>query len=120
MAKSTDFFDYFPVSPKLRSWGVYSTSFGKVRVPAGTTYPPARHPGRHNLDWAKGRVLSEYQILFIRKGQGSFESAFTKPKKIAAPRPSSCFPAYGIGIGPTPKSDGQNRGSRSRGHTWMS
>ena len=92
MPKASDFFDYFPVAPKLRAWGIYSTSFGTVRVPSGGVYPPARHPGRHHLDWAKGRVLSEYQILYIRKGHGSFESAFTKPRKIAAPSVFILFP----------------------------
>ncbi len=90
MAKN--FFDYFPVAPKLRSWGIYSTSFGTVRVPAGVTYPPARHPESHHFAWDQGRKLSEYQVLYIHKGQGVFESAFTKPQPVAGRTAFILFP----------------------------
>ena len=87
-----DFFDYFPVAPKLRSWGIYSTSFGTVRVPAGAVYPPARHPGTHHFAWEQGRVLSEYQVLYIHDGHGVFESALTKPCPIAGETAFLLFP----------------------------
>jgi AraC-like DNA-binding protein len=87
-----NYFDYFPVAPKLRAWGVYSTSFGTVRVPAGATYPPARHPGSHHFGWDQGRKLSEYQILYIHKGQGIFESAGMKPKAVTGRTAFILFP----------------------------
>lgn len=77
-----NFFDYFPASPKMRSWGLCATSFGEVQVPPHTRYPLRGHPVGHHFDWKQGRTLQEYQILYIRKGQGIFESALTKPKKI--------------------------------------
>jgi len=87
-----NFFDYFPVAPKLRSWGIYSTSFGTVRVAAGAAYPPARHPGSHHFGWEQGRVLSEYQILYIHQGHGLFESARTKACPIACQTAFLLFP----------------------------
>jgi AraC-like DNA-binding protein len=84
MALARNFFDYFPVAPKLGSWGIYSTSFGTVHVPVGAPYPPPTegHPGSRHFDWDQGRVLAEYQILYIRKGRGLFESRVTKPRTI--------------------------------------
>jgi AraC-like DNA-binding protein len=98
-----DFFDYFPVSPKLRSWGIYSTSFGTVRVPVGSAYPPARHPGSHRLEWDRGRVLSEYQILYIHKGQGLFESSLTKPRTITGRTAFILFPGIWHRYRPDPE-----------------
>jgi len=83
-----NFFDYFPASPKMRSWGLYATSFGQVQVPPHTAYPPGGHPEGHHFDWKQGRTLQEYQILYIREGRGIFESALTKPKKI---KPGTIF-----------------------------
>ncbi len=87
-----NYFDYFPVSPRLEPWEIYSTSFGRVHVPPGTPYPPARHPERHALAWKKGRTLAEYQILFIHKGAGEFESAHTKARAIAGGMAFVLFP----------------------------
>jgi AraC-like DNA-binding protein len=77
-----DYFDYFPAPSRPQAWGIHSTSFGSVRVAPGAVYPPARHPGRHQLGWERGRTLTEYQILFIHKGRGEFESARTRSQAI--------------------------------------
>jgi len=70
----TDFFDYFPVAEQHQRWGIYATSFGQVRIKAGSVYPPTIHPKDHLLSWTKGRVLQEYQVLYISEGRGEFES----------------------------------------------
>jgi len=77
-----DFFDYFPIALRERRWGIYSSAFGHVTVPPGSVYPPTRHPDDHHFRWEQGRVLQEYQLLYISRGQGSFESAVTKAVKI--------------------------------------
>lgn len=87
-----NYFDYFPVAPKLQPWGLHSTSFGSVRVAPGTPYPPARHPAGHELAWERGRTLAEYQVLFIHQGAGEFESARTKTRTIAGGMAFILFP----------------------------
>jgi AraC-like DNA-binding protein len=77
-----NFYDYFPVSTKMGAWGIRATSFGEVRVPPRAPYPPGRHPESHALDWAHGRTLQDYQLLYIRHGRGSFESSATKLRKV--------------------------------------
>jgi AraC-like DNA-binding protein len=79
---SNNFFDYFPVSTMMRAWGLWATSFGHMRISPRTNYPPAGHPQGHHFVWNQGRVLQEYQLLYIEKGQGVFETFLTKPEKI--------------------------------------
>ncbi|MCE0523504.1 MAG: AraC family transcriptional regulator [Methylacidiphilales bacterium] len=81
---SQDFFDYFPAAEQHRRWGVYATSFGQVLVPAGSSYPPSVHPKSHSLDWERGRVLHEYQLLYISAGRGQFESASSPLVQVSA------------------------------------
>jgi len=69
-----DFFDYFPVANAHKLWGVYATSLGHGRILAGSPYPSAHHPSNHSLGWEKGRILQEYQIIYISAGSGEFES----------------------------------------------
>src|ERR1700748_2403675 len=87
-----NYFDYFPAPPRRPPWGIHSTSFGTVHVPPGSAYPPARHPGRHHLAWERGRTLAEYQILFIHKGEGQFESEHTRARTISGGMAFILFP----------------------------
>ena len=77
-----NYFTYFPVAPKDRTWGVYATSFGRMRVPPNTAYPPGTHPRDHVIDWQKGRTLPDYQLLYLHHGGGIFETAFAKRHKL--------------------------------------
>lgn len=67
------FFRYFPVSDRDRRWGLYLTTAGESRIPPHFHYPPPGHPGGYQFDWRKGRVLHEYQIVYISTGQGRLE-----------------------------------------------
>ena len=84
------FFRYFPVSERDRRWGLYLTTAGESRIPPGFAYPPAGHPGAYQFDWRKGRVLQEYQIVYISSGQGRLEAGQTR-WRIGS---GSCFLLY--------------------------
>ncbi len=64
---------YLPPSPHLKAWGVALTAVGSIRSRPGEFYPPKDHPKDHQFSWEKGRVLSEYQILFLANGSGWLE-----------------------------------------------
>jgi AraC-like DNA-binding protein len=68
------FFRYFPVSERDRRWGLYLTTAGESRIPSGFDYPPRGHPGAYQFDWRKGRVLQEYQVVYISAGHGRLET----------------------------------------------
>lgn len=65
---------YLPPSPEDREWGLVLSDVGFSEIKEGTPYPPIRHPEDYWLSWEKGRVLSEYQVVYISRGRGCFES----------------------------------------------
>ena len=67
------FFRYFPISDRDRRWGLFLTTAGESRIPPGFAYPPPGHPGAYHFDWKEGRVLQEYQIVYISAGRGLLE-----------------------------------------------
>lgn len=79
---SNSVFDYLVVSDIDKDWGLYVTGSGSADIPPHTPYPPTRHPERYMFDWHKGRILSEFQILYITRGRGIFESKASGKKKI--------------------------------------
>jgi AraC-like DNA-binding protein len=65
---------YIPESEDARRWGIVVTDLGYTRIPAGTAYPPGQHPAAYQISPVAGRILSEYQIVFISEGAGTFWS----------------------------------------------
>lgn len=66
---------YLMISPEDLLWGLAVNSVGFQEVEAGQPYPPGDHPSRYLFSEEKGRILDEYQLLYITKGQGIFRSA---------------------------------------------
>lgn len=84
-----NFCRYLNISNVEENWGLYVNTVGYDRVDPNQHYPKNdEHPKNHNFSWNKGRVLNEYQLIFISKGQGVFESAYTKPTTI---HEGTCF-----------------------------
>lgn len=69
------YFRYLPVSSRMAQWGIYVTGAGCSDIPPHTAYPPAGHPDLYQFTWTRGRVLPEYQIVYVAGGKGTFESA---------------------------------------------
>jgi AraC-like DNA-binding protein len=86
------FFRYFPVSARDRRWGLWLTTAGESRIPAGSIYPPAAHPGGYHFDWSNGRTLREYQIVYISAGEGFLETQRNKSFKVRAGNAFILFP----------------------------
>jgi AraC-like DNA-binding protein len=71
----TEFFRYLPVSDQDKRWGVHVTGVGCTRVPPfARSYPISLHPDYYQFRWEKGRILQEYQALYVLAGDGEFES----------------------------------------------
>ncbi len=75
-------FNYLTVSNKDKLWGLYVTGSGYADLPPHTDYPPTQHPTGYMFDWKHGRTLSEFQFVYITRGEGIFESVETGKKKI--------------------------------------
>lgn len=85
-------FKYLTVAEKDRMWGLYVTGSGKADIPPHTEYPPRIHPEGYMFGWERGRVLSEFQVLYITRGTGSFESRPTGRKPVRAGAVLLLFP----------------------------
>ena len=65
---------YLTINPFDQSWGLAINSVGRQNITENEEYPPQGHPTRYLFDIQKGRILNEYQLLYITKGKGSFSS----------------------------------------------
>ncbi|TDW96371.1 AraC family transcriptional regulator [Dinghuibacter silviterrae] len=69
-----NYYRYLPISEGDQYWGLSILNAGSTRIPAHRDYPYRQHPSDHYFTWNKGRVLQEYQVIYIAGGEGSFES----------------------------------------------
>jgi AraC-like DNA-binding protein len=67
-------FRYLPVSKRDRDWGLFVSTIGVSRIAPNTPYPPVNHPRAYMFDWEHGRVLHEFQVIYISRGKGSLET----------------------------------------------
>lgn len=87
-----DFFKYLtPVEEDLQ-WGIFLNVAGKIKIPPNqAVYPNPDHPSDYYFYWDKGRVLKEFQINYITKGSGIYESKSgkysVKPGSLLLSRP---------------------------------
>ena len=72
---------YIPTSDDARRWGICVTDLGYTDIPSGSVYPPGQHPAQYTINKDTGRILHEYQIVYITRGKGVFwsESSGTLP-----------------------------------------
>jgi AraC-like DNA-binding protein len=80
IAAGDNFFTYFD-EPEDSETFLHVTTVGKVSIGPGETYPYRRkdHPEKFVMNMEQGRVLDEFQFLYISKGSGrlrSFEGEF--------------------------------------------
>jgi len=70
----TNYYKYLPTSPEDEKWGLYVLNAGFNSINSHDVYPAPSHPAHHYFSWENGRVLNEFQIIYISKGKGVFES----------------------------------------------
>ena len=86
------FFRYLPAEPEDAVWGVRVVDAGYGRIAPGAPYPPAGHPNPYAFDWAAGRVIPEFQLVYILAGQGRFESRSGGARSVGAGQGFILFP----------------------------
>ncbi len=55
-------------------WGITVTTAGFQLIEAHKAYPPEGHPKTHRYHYLSGRILDEFQLVYITKGKGVFSS----------------------------------------------
>jgi AraC-like DNA-binding protein len=92
MKKIVPDINYLPVNEIDEKWGVTITTVGFQQIDPQTAYPPSIHPSEYYFDPAKGRVLHEYQLVYVTQGEGRFRSESGKSAKIRAGNVFMLFP----------------------------
>lgn len=84
---------YLNVSSIDEQWGVTVTTAGYQCIPPHSVYPALQqHPRTYSFNPKKGRILMEYQLVYISEGCGIFESQSFNRKKIKAGTMILLFP----------------------------
>lgn len=73
-------------------WGIVSTTVGLQEGVQGMSYPYGDHPTKYHFIKEKGRVLDEFQLVYIIKGSGWFESEHCSRTEITAGNAFLLFP----------------------------
>jgi AraC-like DNA-binding protein/quercetin dioxygenase-like cupin family protein len=68
-----------PINSMSRALGFYLNDAGHTIVPAKLGSPSTieNHPQEYTLSWEKGRILQEFQVVYISRGKGIFQSKQT-------------------------------------------
>ncbi len=85
-------FKYLLVSEKDKKFGLTVNTVGFQPIAPNTVYPSTDHPKSYYFRPDKGRVLSEYQFVYISKGKGTFISESTKRLNITKGQIIILFP----------------------------
>ena len=74
------FFKYVHFSSRDSAWGIYCLDAGAVEIKPGDPYPYKAdlHPPSYTRHWDRGRILNEFQFLYIAKGEGTLRTATTE------------------------------------------
>jgi len=69
---------YLSIGGNDEDWGIVVTTAGFQSIPPRTNYPPMQHPDTHLFKPDAGRIINEYQLVYITKGSGWFSSQHYK------------------------------------------
>ncbi|MEA1878348.1 MAG: AraC family transcriptional regulator [Bacteroidota bacterium] len=68
------FFKYTSINEHDLAWELFLNVAGTDKYLPYMKYPASTHPSGYFFEWEKGRVLDEYQLVFITEGEGEFET----------------------------------------------
>lgn len=74
---------YLIVLKNDKKWGFYVNNLGRNVIEKHANYPSKNHPDNYIFTWDKGRVLNEFHVVLITKGEGVFESKATGKVKVS-------------------------------------
>ena len=85
-------FKYLLVNARDEKFGLTVNTVGFQPIAPNSLYPSTEHPKNYYFRPGKGRILSEYQIVYISKGKGYFCSASMKKRGITKGQVILLFP----------------------------
>lgn len=95
---------YLTVAPNDWDWGLVVTTVGRQSVAPNENYPVMQqHPNNYHFRPNNGRVLDEFQMVYISEGGGFFESQSIPRQRIAAGTIILLFPGEKHNYAPDPQ-----------------
>ena len=79
-------FKYLIVNDMDQKFGLWVNTVGFQSIQPDSPYPLKDHPSGYFFNAQKGRVLREYQLVYITKGRGLFSSETTPEKQVCKGR----------------------------------
>ena len=104
-----EFYHYLPVNDDAMRWGIYVTTAGRGHIPMEQAYPPVGHPSLYQFRWQHGRILPEFQVILITKGQGVVTSQVTSQMAVIPNTLILLFPGVWHSYHPDPSTGWQER-----------
>ncbi|GHV01165.1 transcriptional regulator [Bacteroidia bacterium] len=83
---------YLVAGPNDERWGLTVHSLGHQNIRPGSPYPPRNHPNGYFFSADRGRILDEYQLLYITSGDGIFRSRSCSERRVVAGSMFLLFP----------------------------
>lgn len=99
MSKSV-YVKYLFVNDEDKLWGLTTNSVGYQHINPDSVYPPENHPARYLFSDSRGRILNEYQLLYITRGKGSLRSSSCKLTEVGQGTMFLIFPGEWHTYGP--------------------
>ena len=101
----SSFSRYLPVNPEAVRWEIWCNDAGYTRVAPYGTYPPTpeAHPASHAATVVSGRVLQEFQVVYLTSGSGWFDSDATGRVDVEAGDMFILFPGVRHAYRPRPE-----------------
>ena len=75
---------YLAINTNDEDWGIVVTTVGYQFISPKDNYPLSKHPVQYDFKPQKGRILNEYQLVYITKGCGYFSSQSVPEQRITA------------------------------------
>ena len=94
---------YLVTSEQDTRWGLTINTVGRQHVEPGEPYPPRNHPTRYLFSTERGRILYEYQLLFVAGGEGRFVSGSCRDTEIGEGQMFMLFPGEWHSYRPNPQ-----------------
>lgn len=85
-------FKYLIVNDMDRKFGLWVNTVGYQSIPPHSPYPLKEHPSGYFFNADKGRILREYQLVYITQGRGLFSSESTSERQVCKGRLMVLFP----------------------------
>ncbi len=75
---------YLSVRDRDQEWGITVNTVGTQHIDPHASYPPEAHPNLYNFKPQSGRILNEYQMVYITRGEGYFCSNSSGMQRVKA------------------------------------